>query len=417
MHKFMIVGGNPLKGTIKVCGSKNSTLPILAACLLVEGQCYIKEVPRLRDVEVMKEVLMHLGAVVECSKDTVKVDAQNIKVTEVSEELMRKMRASNLVLGALIGRFCRAKISYPGGCNIGSRPMNLHIKGLKAMGAQVIEKFGYIIAETPKLKGADIHLDLPSVGATENLMMAAVLARGTTIIRNAAKEPEIIDLQNFLNRVGARIKGAGTTNIKIEGVEKLYPNEHTVIPDRIEAGTHMIAGAITMGNMTISNVIPEHVEPVIAKLKEAGVNIKTGDDWINVNASHRPKPVDIKTMPYPGFPTDMQPQFMSLLTLAEGTSVVTESVFENRYKHVMELRRMGANLKVEGQTSIIKGVKQLTGAQVEVSDLRAGAALVLAALAGEDGSVLENVEHIDRGYERIESKYNALGARIFRVHS
>lgn len=417
MYRFMVVGGNPLKGTIRVSGSKNATLPILAACLLVEDECCIKEVPRLRDVEVMKEVLTYLGAKVSWEKNVIKVNAKSVQDYEVTEELMRKMRASNLVLGPLVGRFRQAKISYPGGCNIGSRPMNLHIKGLRAMGVEISEKYGYITAKARELHGADIHLDLPSVGATENIMMAAVLAKGTTFIRNAAKEPEIVDLQNFLNRMGAKIKGAGTDTVKVEGVKKLYGNEYTVIPDRIEAGTHMVAGAITQGDVTVTNVIPEHLEPLTAKLEEAGIGLEVGDDWVRVIGCGRPKAVDVKTMPYPGFPTDMQPQLMALLTLAEGTSVITETVFENRYKHVMELRRMGADIRVEGQTAIIRGVPRLSGACVEVTDLRAGAALVLAAMAAEDGSVVERVEHIDRGYERLENKYNALGARIIRVHN
>jgi len=417
LHRFMVVGGNPLKGNIRVSGSKNAALPIIAASLLVDDECCIREVPRLRDVEVMKDVLTHLGAGVSWDKNVMRVDARIVQGYEISEELMRKMRASNLVLGSLLGRFRQAKISYPGGCNIGSRPMNLHLKGLKALGVEINEKFGYITAEAKELKGADIHLDLPSVGATENIMMAAVLAKGTTIIRNAAKEPEIVDLQNFLNRMGARIKGAGTDNIKIEGVKRLYGNEHSIIPDRIEAGTHIIAGAITCGDLTVTNVIPEHVESLTAKLKDAGIGLEIGYDWVRVFVHEKPRAVDVKTLPYPGFPTDMQPQIMALLTLADGTSVITETVFENRYKHVMELRRMGADIRVEGQTAIVRGVSSLTGACVEATDLRAGAALVLAAMAAENGSVIDMVEHIDRGYERLENKYNAVGARIIRVHS
>lgn len=417
MQRFMVVGGNSLEGTVRVSGSKNAALPILAACLLTEDQCCVRDVPRLRDVEVMKDVLTYLGASVTWEKNGLKVSARNVDICEISEELMRKMRASNLVLGPLVGRFRKAKISYPGGCNIGSRPMNLHVKGLRAMGVKVNEKYGYITAEAGKLYGADIHLDLPSVGATENIMMAAVLAAGTTYIRNAAKEPEIVDLQNFLNRLGAKIKGAGTHTIKIEGVKKLYGCDYSIIPDRIEAGTHMLAAAITQGDVTVANVIPEHVEPLIAKLREAGIAMEVGDDWVRVRGYGRPKAADVKTMPYPGFPTDMQPQIMALLALAEGTSVITETVFENRYKHVMELRRMGADIRLEGQTAIIKGVRKLSGACVEATDLRAGAALVLAAMAAENGSVVERVEHIDRGYEGLEKKYNALGARIIRVHN
>lgn len=419
MQKFVIVGGNRLKGTIRASGSKNATLPILAACILNAGKSLIYEVPNLRDVSVMKDVLTYLGAKLICDRNTIEVDSSNVQPVEISEELMRRMRASNLVLGSLLGRFGIVKISYPGGCQIGSRPMNLHLKGLQALGATIQERFGYITAEAEKLVGADIHLDLPSVGATENLMMAAVLAQGATSIKNAAKEPEIIDLQNFLNKIGGRVKGAGTDTIKIEGVRTgdLKPAVHSVIPDRIEIGTHMVAAAITGGEVTVTNVIPEHLEPLLAKLREAGVNITVGDDYVRVRGRGRVRAVDIKTMPYPGFPTDMQPQMMALLSLAEGTSIITETIFENRFKHVGELRRMGADIKVEGQSAIIKGVERLSGAYIEASDLRAGASLVLAALAAEDGTVLENVAHIDRGYERLEVKYNALGARMIRVHN
>ncbi|MCG8400473.1 MAG: UDP-N-acetylglucosamine 1-carboxyvinyltransferase, partial [Firmicutes bacterium] len=278
-------------------------------------------------------------------------------------------------------------------------------------------KFGYITARAEKLHGNEVYLDLPSVGATENLVMASVLAKGTTIIRNAAREPEIIDLQNFLNRMGAKVKGSGTDTIRVTGVDSLTGTEHTVIPDRIEAGTHMVAAAITGGDVIIADVIPEHLEPVINKLRETGIIVEVKEDQVRVVAEKKPRAVDIKTMPYPGIPTDMQPQFMALLTVAQGTSVVTETIFENRYKHVMELRRMGADIRMEGQTAVITGISSLSGATVEASDLRAGASLVLAALAAENGTVLERVEHIDRGYERLENKYNALGARIIRVHS
>lgn len=417
MEKFVIVGGNRLKGSIKANGSKNATLPILAATLLSGGVCTIHQVPSLRDVFVMQELLTYLGAKVTFEGNTMTVDSTHVQSQEISEDLMRKMRASNLVLGPLLGRFGNVRISHPGGCNIGSRPMNLHFRGLSALGAKISEKFGYITAETSQLTGTVIHFDVPSVGATENLMMAGVLAEGTTVIRNAAKEPEIVDLQNFLNAMGAKIVGAGTDVIRIEGVKELGSVTHTVIPDRIEAGTHMIAGAVTQGDVTVTNVIPEHLDPVIYKLREAGVEVDVGDDWVRVQGTGQLKAVDIKTMPYPGFPTDMQSQMMALLTIAEGTSVITETIFENRFKHVPEFRRMGADIYLEGHTAVVKGVKRLTGACVEATDLRAGAALILAALAGEDGTVLSNIEHIDRGYERIEKKYNALGARIIRVNS
>ena len=419
MEKFLIVGGNRLKGAIRTSGSKNASLPILAATILYGGISIIHEVPGLRDVTVMKDVLTYLGAKVRCDNNTIEVDTSGIRTVEVSEELMRRMRASNLVLGALLSRFGQAKLSYPGGCQIGSRPMDLHLKGLSAMGATITEKYGYITATADKFTGADIHLDMPSVGATENIMMAAVLAGGITVIRNAAKEPEIVDLQNYINSIGGRVKGAGTDTIKIEGVKQkdLRQTEHTVIPDRIEAGTHIVAAAIAGEEVVVTNVIPEHLEPLLAKLREAGVSLEVGDDWVRVRESGQLKAVDVKTMPYPGFPTDMQPQMMALLCYARGTSVISETIFENRFKHVGELRRMGAEIKVEGQTAIVKGVGKLSGAFVEASDLRAGAALVLAALGADNGTVLENVTHIDRGYERLEAKYNALGARIIRVHN
>ncbi|OPX88368.1 MAG: UDP-N-acetylglucosamine 1-carboxyvinyltransferase 1 [Pelotomaculum sp. PtaB.Bin104] len=419
MHKFMIAGGSHLKGTVRASGSKNATLPVLAASILNAGKSVIKEVPGLVDVSVMKDVLVHLGARVSCEKDVVEVDSSDIQPVEISEELMRRMRASNLVLGSLLGRFGYVKISYPGGCQIGSRPMNLHLKGLQMLGATIHEKYGYIIAEAKRLTGADIHLDLPSVGATENLMMAAILADGVTTIRNVAKEPELVCLQNYLNSIGGHVMGAGTDTLKIEGVHlsDLKPAACTVIPDRIEAGTYIVAAAITGGDVTVVNVIPEHLDPLLAKLREAGVNIAVGANDVRVLGNGKVKAVDIKTMPYPGFPTDMQPQMMALLSLAEGTSVITETIFENRFKHVGELQRMGADIKVEGRTAIIKGVNRLSGANVEASDLRAGAALVLAAMAADDNSLLDNVEHIDRGYDQLEDKYNALGARIIRINN
>ncbi len=417
MQKFMVVGGNRLQGKVRVSGSKNAALPLLAASLLGTGESTIHDVPNLKDISVMIELLQYLGAKVERDGYTVRVDARNVKAVQASEELARKMRASNLILGPMLSRFKKATISHPGGCDIGTRPMDLHLKGLKRMGVTISEKYGFIIAEGDKLTGAEIYLDMPSVGATENLMMAAVLAEGTTIIKNAAKEPEIVDLQNYLNRMGANINGAGTDVIKIKGVKTLGTAEHTVIPDRIEAGTLMVAAAITGGDVVITNVIPEHLESVTAKLREAGADVITGNNQIRVIGHPPYRGVDVRTLPYPGFPTDMQPQIMAMLTLAQGTSIITETVFENRFKHVSELRRLGADIKVEGQTTIVKGVPKLSGAVVEASDLRAGAALILAALVAENGTVIENIEHIDRGYERLEIKYGSLGARIIRVHS
>ncbi|MCD5406528.1 MAG: UDP-N-acetylglucosamine 1-carboxyvinyltransferase [Desulfotomaculum sp.] len=416
-QKFLVVGGNRLKGKVCVNGSKNASLPILAATLLSEETITVKGVPELQDINTMKDVLTYLGARVTWTGKKIMVDGSDVQSLEISEELMRRMRASNLLLGPLLARFGYVKISYPGGCDIGSRPMDLHLKGLRAMGVVIKEKFGYITAEAPGgLQGTEIHLDLPSVGATENLMTAATLAQGITLIRNVAKEPEIVELQVFLNAMGAKVTGAGTDTIKIEGVSKLNAAEHTVIPDRIEAGTYMVAAAITNGDITLNNVIPLHLEPVMAKLKETGVRLTVNKDAIRVQQDAvRPNAVDIKTMYYPGFPTDMQPQMMALLSLAKGSSIISETIFENRFKHVSELRRMGANIHLEANTAVVKGVANLSGAYVEVSDLRAGAALVLAALAAEEGSVLDGIEHIDRGYEKMEIRYNNLGARIIRV--
>lgn len=417
MQKYMILGGNRLQGEVRASGSKNASLPILAACIMSAGECIIHDVPHLTDVSVMMDVLQYLGAKVKREGYSICVDSRDIDTFDVSEDIMRRMRASNLVLGPMLARFKKVTISHPGGCNIGSRPMNFHLKGLQNMGASIKEKYGYITATCPVLTGNEIYLDMPSVGATENLMMAAVLAKGTTLIKNAAKEPEIVDLQNFLNQMGADVKGSGTDVIKVKGVTSLNGAEHRVIPDRIEAGTHMIAAAITGGDVLITNVIPKHFEALTAKLREVGVEITVGDDSVRVRGNPRNIAVDIRTLHYPGFPTDMQPQFMALMSVARGTSIITETIFENRLKHVSEMRRMGADMKVEGYTTIIKGVPKLSGAVVEASDLRAGAALVLAALVAEDGTIIESIEHIDRGYERLEKKYSSLGARIIRVHS
>lgn len=417
MEKFIVIGGKRLHGKIRVSGAKNATLPILAASLLTEGCSTIYEAPKLRDVAVMKELLTYLGVKINREGSALKLDGSGVRAMEISEELMRRMRASNLVMGALLGRFGYVKASYPGGCAIGSRPMDLHLKGFIALGAKIREKHGFILAEAEELKGSEIHLDFPSVGATENLIMAAVLAKGQTVIRNAAKEPEIVDLQNYLNGLGANIRGAGTDAVKIQGVTKLGSTTHTVIPDRIEAGTHMVATAITGGDVTVTNIIPEHIESVIAKLKEAGVDIEPGEDYVRVKSSGQVRAVDLKTLPYPGFPTDMQAQMMVLMTIAEGTSVISETVFENRFKHVDELRRMGADIKIEGRAAIVKGTPKLSGTFVQAPDLRAGAALVLAGLVAEDATVIEDIWHIDRGYENLEKKYSALGARIMRVNS
>ncbi|AFM01729.1 UDP-N-acetylglucosamine 1-carboxyvinyltransferase [Desulfitobacterium dehalogenans ATCC 51507] len=417
MDRYVITGKQRLEGRLRNSGAKNASLPLLAASLLVSGKTTLLDIPHLADIGNMIEVLEYLGARVDAQQEALLVDASDLARCEVDEGLMRQMRASNLILGPILARNGRVRISKPGGCAIGSRPMDQHIKGLQELGVKVKEKHGYIEAWADQLKGAKIYLDLPSVGATENLMMTAVLAKGTTTIYNAAREPEIIDLQNFLNKMGAKIRGAGMDVLRIEGVSKLYPVEHTVIPDRIEAGTHMVAAVMTQGDIEISNVIPEHLEPVTAKLLQAGAEIIIGDDTIRVKGNRRIKGVDCKTMPHPGFPTDMQPQFMALLSTAEGTSVITETIFENRFQHVDELRRMGAQITVEGRTAIIRGVESLEGAFVEATDLRAGAALFLAALAAEEATVLEKVGHIDRGYDNLEEKYRSVGAKLKRVKS
>ncbi len=416
LEKYVIVGGNRLSGTVRLSGGKNSVLTILPACLLSKGVCTIHDVPRLSDVFVMKEVLECLGAKVEFVGNTMVVDASKVSSLEVSDRLTRLMRASNLVMGPLLSRFGHVKIAYPGGCSIGSRPMDQHLRGMKTLGANITERHGYIECKSSKLEGADICLDFPSVGATENIMMAAVLAKGTTILRNAAREPEIVDLQNFLNSMGARIVGAGTDIIRIEGVRELGSVEHTIIPDRIEAGTFLTVAAICQSDVFIENVIPEHLEAVIAKIRETGVEIYQNDNGLRVIGRQRTKAIDFKTMPFPGFPTDMQAQVMVLMAVSEGTSIITETIFENRFKHVDELRRMGADIRVEGRVCIVKGVKKLSGAYVETSDLRAGSALVIAGLVAEGATVVANIYHIDRGYENFEQKLRGLGAQILRVN-
>lgn len=415
MERLVISGGARLKGVVTISGAKNAILPILAASLLSESPLVLEGVPRLEDVRIMKEVLQELGVKASLTKDVMEINPSGICSTEVSPSLMRLMRASNLVMGALLGRFGRVRVSQPGGCTIGSRPMDLHLKGFIALGAESRQKHGFIEVECARLEGAEIHLDFPSVGATENIMMAAVLAQGTTIIHNAAREPEIIDLQNFLNKLGAQIKGAGLDTIRIDGVPRVGREiSYRVIPDRIETGTFMVAAALTRGDVMIRNTIPEHVEPITAKLREAGIDVREKDDWIHVHSSSAWNALDVRTMPFPGFPTDMQPQMMTFLSLARGTSIITENIFENRFQHVGELRRMGAQIRVEGRSAVVEGVEHLTGAMVEATDLRAGAALVLGGLAADNTTVVEGVQHLDRGYEKLESKLSMLGASIRR---
>lgn len=413
MPKILVKKSNPLKGSVKIDGAKNAVLPIIAATLLANGKSTLRGVPNLRDVHVISDLLRHVGAEVEYKDNTLTVDASNITTCEAPYELVRKMRASFLVMGPLLARFKHTKISMPGGCAIGTRPIDLHLKGFKYLGATVEMDHGFVEATTKKLTGAKLYLDFPSVGATENIMMAAALAEGTTIIENAAEEPEIVDLANFLNEMGANIKGAGTNTIKIKGVEELKGAEHNVIPDRIEAATYMVAAAMTKGDIVIENVIMDHLKPVVAKLKEAGCEIiEMENDSVRVIGPEVLKPIDIKTLPHPGFPTDVQAQFMAMLTIANGSGVVTETVFENRFMHVAEFNRMGANIKIEGKSAVVNGVSKLHGAKVNATDLRAGAALILCGLMAEGETQIGEIYHIQRGYVDIDKKITALGGNI-----
>ena len=419
MERVIIHGGKSLEGTIKISGAKNAVLPIIAATLLANTPCTLEEIPNLEDVRTTCKTIESLGVVVEKDKNNILyVDSSNLTACEAPYELVRKMRASFLVMGPLLARKGCAKISLPGGCAIGTRPIDLHLKGFEALGAEVIFGNCFVEAKAPKgLKGARIYLDFPSVGATENIMMAASMAEGQTIIENPAEEPEIVDLANILNAMGASVKGAGTNVIRIEGVSELKGAWHAVIPDRIEAGTYMVAAAITGGDLWLENALSEHLKPVSAKLKEAGVTIEEDIIGIRVksNGITKLKSVDIKTLPYPGFPTDMQAQFMALMTIANGTSVITETVFENRFMHVEELQRMGADIKIEGHSAIVTGRRKLTGADVKATDLRAGASLILAGLVADGETRIGAVKHIDRGYDGIVEKLRLVGADIKRV--
>ena len=419
MEKLIINGGNPLKGRVKISGAKNAVLPIIAATLLGQDvPSKLEEVPALDDVHTLTAVLEQLGVKTEfdADKNTLTVDSSHIASCEAPYDLVRKMRASFLIIGPLLARYGKARISLPGGCAIGTRPIDLHLKGFEALGAEINIGHGFIEATAPNgLKGARIYLDFPSVGATENIIMAASMAEGNTIIENPAQEPEIVDLANYLNVMGAKIRGAGTNVIKVEGVKHLSGKNYTIIPDRIEAGTYMVAAAMTKGDVFIENAISEHLKPVIAKLKEAGVEIEETIDGIRVVCDKQTTAVDVKTMPYPGFPTDMQAQFMAMQAVSEGTSLVTETVFENRFMHVEELKRMGANIRIDGRTSVVEGVKQLTGCQVKATDLRAGAAMVLAGLVAEGETQISYIHHIDRGYDNLVYKLVMLGADIHRV--
>ncbi len=414
MDEILISGGNRLVGEVRISGAKNSALPILASTILSGGECVITNVPRVVDVLTMGKLLGILGAKVSHDGNRAVIQADVIASTEAPYDLVKTMRASVLVLGPLIARWGEAKVSLPGGCAIGSRPVNLHLAGLSKLGAAISIEHGYITAKAKRLRGARIYCDTPTVTGTENLMMAASLAEGVTMLENAAKEPEIVDLADFLVKCGARIHGAGTDVIMIEGVRELHGGDHEVIPDRIEAGTYLAAGGVTHGDVTATHCRPSHLEAVLMKLREAGADVQEEKDTVRLAMPNKLKGTDIRTLPFPGFPTDMQAQMVALMSLAEGTSVITETVFESRFMHVEELRRMGADIRVEGNRLVVTGGRKLTGAPVMASDLRASAGLIVAGLAAEGMTQVQRVYHLDRGYERIEEKLRALGADVRR---
>lgn len=416
MQQFLVTANGPLQGEVIISGAKNAALPILFASILAEQPTIISNVPKLKDIETTFKLLQLFGAKVECNGDTVRVDASLINNQFAPYELVKTMRASILALGPLLSRFGQAEVSLPGGCAIGARPVNLHIDGLRKMGAEITVENGYIKASAKRLKGAHLVMDMVSVTGTENLMMAATLAEGKTIIENAAREPEIVDLAIYLNTLGAKISGAGTDTLVIEGVTALQGGEHRVLPDRIETGTFLVAAAVTGGDITCKHAAPKDLEAVLEKLREAGAEISTGEDWIRLNMTGRQlKSVDVKTVPHPGFPTDMQAQFTVLNVVAEGVGVVTETIFENRFMHVPELQRMGAKIRLEGNTAVCQYSPSLNAAQVMATDLRASASLVIAGLVAKGTTVVDRIYHIDRGYEQIEHKLQGLGAHIQRV--
>ena len=418
MDKFRIHGGRPLEGEIAVSGSKNSALPALAACLLTEEPVKLNRIPPVRDIATMQKLLQYAGARVESKDGVVTVCAEKLARPEAPYDLVKTMRASSLVLGPLVARTGRARVSMPGGCAIGARPINLHVSALEQLGAQIKQSHGYVKAEAPHgLKGTMVQFDRITVTGTEDLLMAAVLAQGRTMIQNAAREPEVQDLAALLTKMGARIEGAGTSTIQVEGVSKLHGTEHTIIADRIEAGTFLIAGAMTRGDLVISHCVPEHLDALASKMRQAGADVSTlRPDAVRVRVKRRLEAADITTEEYPGFATDLQAQYMAMMTLAGGISFITETIFENRFMHALELARMGANIRLEGRQAIVAGVEELTGAEVIASDLRASASLVLAGLVGRGETLVDRVYHIDRGYEKIEEKLARAGARIERVN-
>lgn len=416
MEQYVIKGGNPLVGEVEIGGAKNAALAILSAAIMTDETVTIDNIPNVRDINVLLNAMQEIGAKIDrVGTHTVKINGSFIRDLNVDNEYIRKIRASYYLIGALLGKYKRAEVALPGGCDIGSRPIDLHMKGFRALGAQVDIRYGLVMASAEKLTGTHIYLDKVSVGATINIMMASAMAEGKTIIENAAKEPHVVDVANFLNSMGANIRGAGTDVIRISGVEKLHKTEYSIIPDQIEAGTFMLAAAATKGDVTVKNVIPKHLEAISAKLLEIGCEVEEFDDAVRVVASKPIHHTQVTTLPYPGFPTDMQPQMAVVLGIAEGTSTVTESIFENRFRYVDELTRMGANIKVESNIAIIGGVEQYTGARVNAPDLRAGAALVIAALEAEGITVVDDIYYIERGYEEFETKLSALGALIEKV--
>ncbi len=415
MDKLVIEGGIPLDGTVKISGAKNAVLPLMASTILAPGIHEFENVPDLRDVKTMRELLSYMGITSHYELGKLSIDSSRLTNLEAPYELVKTMRASVLVLGPLVARYGKARVSLPGGCAIGARPIDLHLKALELMGAHITIEHGYVMASAPRLKGTNITFDQVTVTGTENIIMAASLAEGTTVIENAAKEPEVIALAEYLNSMGAKIKGAGSYEVVIEGVEELKPSKTKVIPDRIEVGTYLVAAGITGGHLILKPCIVEHLEAVINKLSLAGLKIEAKEDTLEVWGNDEIKSVDVKTWPFPGFPTDMQAQFMALMTLSKGVSVITEQIFENRFMHVPELRRMGANIKLEGRSAIVQGVKKLTGAPVMATDLRASASLVLAGLAAEGITEVHRVYHLDRGYEYLDKKLEAVGARIRRT--
>jgi UDP-N-acetylglucosamine 1-carboxyvinyltransferase len=418
MEKIVITGGRRLRGSVSVTGAKNAAVAMLPAAILAQGKCVIENLPDIADVKVIKRILAELGAEVGFEDGVMTIDTANIFTSEVTINIVKRLRASYYFVGALLPRFGSAQIFLPGGCAIGERPIDQHIKGLQALGAKVETEYGMLKASAPDgLKGADIYLDVVSVGATINIMLAAVMAEGQTTIVNAAKEPHVVDVANFLTCMGAKIKGAGTDIIRITGVEKLHGCSYSIIPDQIETGTLMIAAAATRGDVTINNVIPVHMDALSAKLMEMGITVQEGVDYIRVKCGGRPKAVRIKTMPYPGFPTDLQQPSTVLLSTAQGTSMITESIFESRFKHINEIRRMGARIETDARVAVVEGVEKLTGAAVRATDLRAGAALIVAGLMADGVTEIYNIKYIDRGYDHIEDKLNSLGADIRREYA